>query len=445
MGKSRPASGPALSPGSLSDPLSAETLRRYAAGELPPANSRIVEERLLGSELHQDAADGWAAAGPAAEPATVDLLTRLQSRVNQAALRAEPALAESEPQETSYIATDAVPQLTISNRKRKRWLIIGSVLLGFAALGGGLLFRYDRYVDEEKAASANRRAANYKGEDLEPKGFFQSLFSDDEPLPEDIAQKRTADSLQVVARIAEVERLRTLEEQRRAERDAARIAREAAAAAAAIAAAPAPVAPRAERIAEPTTRRMRGQITTDGGIAIANATVTIRATGRKVAAGADGWFNLDMPSGADPTLDVEAPGFVTRTTRANGDGQINVRLSTAEAVAVQSMASAVAAEKRIRSVRPEPEGGYSGYFRYLASAAALPDPAKRAKVGGQVQVEFQVNPNGTLSDFRVVQGLGYGCDEEAVRVIQDGPKWTPGKVNGEPVIKKVSMPVSFGK
>ena len=403
---------------------------------------------MAGSELHHDAAEGLAAAGPAAaEAATTELLGRLQARVNQA--EAVPELVADYAEELTAAApyesyeSEAVPQLSVARRARKRWMVIGGVLLGFAALGSGLLFRYDRYVDEEAAAAKSRRAANYKGEDLEPKGFFQSLFSDDDgPSPEEIAQKRVADSLQLVARYAENERLRVLEEQRRTERDDARRAREATAAAAAIAAA-AP-APRTERAAEPTTRRMRGQITTDGGVAIANATVTIRATGRKVAAGADGWFSLEMPASADPTLDVEAPGFVARTARANGDGQLNVRLSTAEAVAVNSMASAVAAEKRIRSVRPEPEGGYSGYFKYLASAASLPDPAKRAKVSGQVQVEFKVNPNGTLSDFRVTKGLGYGCDEEAVRVIQDGPKWTPGKVNGEPVIKPVSMPVTFG-
>lgn len=438
MATPRPAS--AASSGPSPAPLSADTLRRYAAGELPTPEAHAVEERLLGSELHQNAVDGFAAAGSGAAAATAELLARLQARVNEPPAE-PPVTAEAT---TPAGAQLAGAQLAGANRRRKRWLIIGGVLLTFVAVGSGLLVSYDNYVDEEAAAAKSRRAANYKGEDLEPKGFFQSLFSGDEPSAEEIAAKRQTDSLQVVARAAEVDRLRVLEEQRRAERDAARLAREAAANAAPVAAAPAPP-PRAERVAEPTTRRMRGQITTDAGVAITNATVTVRATGRKISAGADGWFNLEMPTGADPTLDVEAPGFVTRTARANGDGQINVRLSTAEAVAVNSMASAVAAEKRIRSVRPEPEGGYAGYFRYLASAAAMPDPARRAKVGGQVQVEFQVNPNGTLSDFRVVQGLGYGCDEEAVRVIQDGPKWTPGKVNGEPVIKTVSMPVTFGK
>lgn len=438
MGKSRSTPVPAVPPGSPVGPLSADTLHRYAAGELPPAEVRSVEERLLGSELHQDAAEGLAAAGPAASLATSELFARLQTRVNEYVDETATATAEAEAAEASNRAW----QLNVRSRARKRWLIIGGVVLTFAALGGGLLMRYDRYVDEEALAAKTRRAANYRGEASEPQGFFESLFAEDEgPSMEEIAKKRVADSLRFVARVAEAERLRVLEEERRAELAEARRARAAANAAAAAAA---PVA-RAERAAEPTTRRMRGQVTTDGGVAIANATVTLRATGRKVSAGADGWFNLEMPSNADPTLDVEAPGFVARTTRANGDGQVNIRLSTAEAVAVQSMASAVAAEKRIRSVRPEPEGGYAGYFRYLASAAALPDDARRAKVGGQVQVEFHVNPNGTLADFRVVQGLGYGCDEEAVRVIQDGPKWTPGKVNGEPVIKKVSMPVTFGK
>ncbi len=436
MAKPKPSAAPVPS-GSSVPPLAPDTLRRYAAGELSSAEQRAVEERLLNSQLHADAADGFEAAGaPTAAAAQTDLLARLQQRVNEPP--AEPVAPAAATE------TTAVPQLATSAQRKRRWMIIGGVLIGFAALGGGLLLRYDRYVDEEAMAAKTRRAANYKGEDSEPKGFFASLFSDDEPTPEEIAAKRQADSLQLVARAVEVERLRTLEEQRRQERDDARREREAAAAAATVAAAPV-AAPRAERPAEPTMRRMRGQVTTDAGVAIANAVVTIRATGRKVAAGADGWFNLELPTGSDPTLDVEAPGFVTRTARANGDGQVNVRLSTAEAVAVQSMASAVAAEKRIRTVRPEPEGGYGGYYRYLASAASLPDEAKRQKINGQVQVEFQVNPNGSLSDFRVVQGLGFGCDEEAVRVIQDGPKWTPGKANGEPVIKKVSMPVPFGK
>ncbi len=441
MAKSRPTPAAAPSSGSSAGPLSAETLRRYAANTLPAAEARAVEIRLLGSDLHHDAADGLAAAGaPQAAAATQDLFARLEARVNSPI---SPLESVEEPIEVDeFAASDSAPQLAVANRKRKRWLVLGGIVLTLTALGGGLLMRYDRYVDEEALAAKTRRAANYKGESAEPKGFFQSLFSNDEPSPEDIAAKRTADSLVVVAKAAETERLLALEMKRREERDAARQAREDAAAAAAVAAAPAP-APRAERAAEPTSRRMRGQITTDGGVAIANAVVTVRATGRKIAAGADGWFTLDMPTGVDPTLDIEAPGFVTRTSRANGDGQLNVRLSTAEAVAVQSMASAVAAEKRIRSVRPEPEGGYTSYFRYLASSVELPDAAKRAKIEGQVQVEFQVNPNGTLSEFRVVKGLGYGCDEEAVRAIQDGPKWIPGKVNGEPVIKKASLPISF--
>lgn len=434
MATSRPASVPASD---SAGPLPADTLRRYTAGELSATEARRVEEQLLNSQLHQDAADGFAAAGAAAPTATADLLARLQERVNN------PAAA---PADADDSAATSAQQLTVSNRKRKRWLIVGGVFVVFAAIGGALLKSYDSYVDEEAIAAKNRRAANYKGESSEPKGFFESLFSDDEPSLEDVAAKRAADSVAAATAAAEKARLLALEEQRKQEREDARRAREAEAArvaAANAAQAEAAAAARAARPAEPVTRRMRGQITTDGGVAIGNATVTIRATGRKVAAGADGWFNLEMPTGVDPTLDVEAPGFVTRTARANGDGQLNIRLSTAEAVAVQSMASAVAAEKRIRSVRPEPEGGYGGYFKYLASAVSMPEAAKRAKVTGQVQVEFQVNPNGTLSDFRVVKGLGYGCDEEAVRAIQDGPKWIPGKVNGEPVIKKTSLPITF--
>jgi protein TonB len=41
-----------------------------------------------------------------------------------------------------------------------------------------------------------------------------------------------------------------------------------------------------------------------------------------------------------------------------------------------------------------------------------------------------VNESGSLSNINVVNGLGYGCDEEAIRVVKNGPGWEPAKENG---------------
>lgn len=433
MAKLKPTSpaGPPMSPPPAL-PLAVTELTQYTSGAADATTARRVEERLLDSDLHATAAAGLEAAGAtAAAAALADLTERLQARVN--APEPEVTLATSQP------------QLRSTTRSRRLIYWGSGVLVILLGLGLWLQHSYTKFKDEETMAARKRRAANYRGEDAEPKSFLDALFSDDEPTEEQLAQRR-ADSLATVARVAEVARLRQIEEQRRTELEDQRRA-EATAAASVAAAAPTPApAPRVERpAAEPAIRRMRGQVTTDAGTPISGASVVLRATGKKVAAGADGWYTIDVPAGVDGTLDVEAPGFVAKTTKTNPDGQANVQLSTAEAVAVRSMASAAAAEKRTKSVRPEPEGGYGNYYRYIAGAAKLAPDARKADVRGNVQVEFQVNTDGSLSNFKVVQGLGYGCDEEAVRAIQDGPKWTPGKVNEEAVVKKVSIPVPFGR
>ncbi len=52
-----------------------------------------------------------------------------------------------------------------------------------------------------------------------------------------------------------------------------------------------------------------------------------------------------------------------------------------------------------------------------------PTAARENGIEGTVIVQFFVEKNGRVADCQIVQGPGYGCDEEAVRLIQTGPKW----------------------
>jgi len=54
-----------------------------------------------------------------------------------------------------------------------------------------------------------------------------------------------------------------------------------------------------------------------------------------------------------------------------------------------------------------------------------------------------VEKDGSLTDIKVVRGIGSGCDEEAVRVLKNSPKWKPGIQNGRPVRVQYSVPISF--
>ncbi len=189
------------------------------------------------------------------------------------------------------------------------------------------------------------------------------------------------------------------------------------------------------------TQRIWGRVTTDLNEPISSVVVRLVGTQYQTQTGNDGRYVMYIPVGENQELNAAKPGYTTMTWWTHKvRSEMNPQLSPLDSTGVP-----VRYRTSTRSVRPEPEGGYGAYYRYLSSAPKMPDEATRQKISGQVQIDFQVNPDGSLSDFRVVQGLGAGCDEEAIRVIQEGPKWSPGKANGEPVAKKVSMPVPFGR
>jgi TonB family protein len=90
-----------------------------------------------------------------------------------------------------------------------------------------------------------------------------------------------------------------------------------------------------------------------------------------------------------------------------------------------------------------PVGGRKAYDKYLDANVRYPQQALENKIKGKVKIEFSVLTDGSLNDYKVVKGLGYGCDEEVIRLIREGPKWTPTTENGRPVESTVLVGVKF--
>ena len=93
--------------------------------------------------------------------------------------------------------------------------------------------------------------------------------------------------------------------------------------------------------------------------------------------------------------------------------------------------------------RAEFPGGQSEMLKYIQDNRQYPDEAKENDVHGKVLVRFIVERDGTLSDVKVMRGIGSGCDEEAVRVITSMPKWKPGEQGGKTVRTSLTLPVTF--
>ena len=92
---------------------------------------------------------------------------------------------------------------------------------------------------------------------------------------------------------------------------------------------------------------------------------------------------------------------------------------------------------------PNPPGGMSGWNQYLSKNLKYPTQARRMGIEGTVIVVFVINTDGTIQDVEVLRGIGGGCDEEAVKVVQEAPKWEPGKQRGRPVRTRMRLPIRF--
>lgn len=87
--------------------------------------------------------------------------------------------------------------------------------------------------------------------------------------------------------------------------------------------------------------------------------------------------------------------------------------------------------------------GIKNMYQYIGRNLRYPEAARRANVQGKVFVKFIVRKDGSVSDLQILKGIGFGCDEETVRVLGSMPKWNAGKQNGKPVSVYFTMPVNF--
>ena len=92
---------------------------------------------------------------------------------------------------------------------------------------------------------------------------------------------------------------------------------------------------------------------------------------------------------------------------------------------------------------PSFPGGEAKLMEYVAKNIKYPQIARETGIQGRVFVGFVVEPDGSISNVKLLRGIGGGCDEEAMRVIKSLPKWKPGKQRGKAVRVSSQIPVFF--
>jgi TonB family protein len=93
--------------------------------------------------------------------------------------------------------------------------------------------------------------------------------------------------------------------------------------------------------------------------------------------------------------------------------------------------------------QPNPPGGMSGWNQYLSVNLQYPAQARQLGIEGTVIVVFEIHTDGSIHNVEILRGIGGGADEEAVRVVQNAPRWEPGKQRGRAVKTRMRLPIRF--
>ena len=88
-------------------------------------------------------------------------------------------------------------------------------------------------------------------------------------------------------------------------------------------------------------------------------------------------------------------------------------------------------------------GGMEAMYAYIGKNLKYPEAAKEKGIEGRVFVSFIIEKDGSISNILIKRAIGGGCEEAAVEMIKNMPKWKPGKQRGKPVRFQFVLPIKF--
>jgi len=94
--------------------------------------------------------------------------------------------------------------------------------------------------------------------------------------------------------------------------------------------------------------------------------------------------------------------------------------------------------------RPMPKKGMNNFYSYIGRRMRIPNAARNT-VFGKIYLTFVIETDGSIVEIKIIKGLGYGLDEEAIRVLKNYKEWVPGVMRGIPVRVLYTLPITIAK
>lgn len=190
-------------------------------------------------------------------------------------------------------------------------------------------------------------------------------------------------------------------------------------------------------------RTIQGKvISTEDGMPLPGVNVVVKGTNIGTITDEVGHYQIALN---DPkqTLVFQFIGLKQVEVRAENNREINIQMTPDYTELSEVVVTGAGTTNNNVLQFAEPQGGRNAFEKYLEEKMNYPELALENKIEGRVTVQFTVDANGQLGEFKVIKGIGYGCDDEVIRLIKEGPAWSPSKRNDQPVKDKVKVRLKF--
>jgi TonB family protein len=190
---------------------------------------------------------------------------------------------------------------------------------------------------------------------------------------------------------------------------------------------------RQKKTESPRVYYFRGRITDSASNPLPFANITNMRD--HVGTYSDALGNFTLVS-TDSVLDVQVRslGYEKNYVRMQGNlSGITIMLQQDESIRSTVLSNYRPNAERLQQLRqanisieePAPVDGWENYDTYLVNNRNIPDEKTKNRLQGQVELTFEVNKEGQPINFRIEKSLCKSCDEEAIRLIKEGPRWKP--------------------
>lgn len=211
---------------------------------------------------------------------------------------------------------------------------------------------------------------------------------------------------------------------------------------------------------------VQGIIKGEDGKPLPGASIEVKGGTRGTTTDLEGKFRLTAPAGSKLEVKFEdlqsialaigpnykSTNFLIRLTpnTATSEEPIAPHVAAApsgngKSVNLTVQPSTINGEPIFTVVEQQPEfmGGIQALSRFLEKNLQYPAAARRARVQGKVFLNFVVTKEGEIKDVTILKGMGFGLDEEALRIMSQMPRWAPGRQDGKPLNVRYNLPIAF--